>query len=279
LHLNQKAFALLVAVACGAGMHTGVAHAQSAGPDNDEDTSTESNGPPSRLWTDAKAYATSPLHWNGKDWAFFGGTLAAIGVAHHYDTDVRNHFTKNSPNAFNTKDTKELQDYLPAVAALGGTWLYAHLIGDNSGRTEAYNMVESAGFSIVTAYALKFATGRERPDETASPNQWRKGGSSFPSTHATVAFAIGTVLAESGNDDYRWVRRLIGYGIGAGTAYERMKHNAHWLSDTVAGAALGAASARFSMNRSAERDEGSSYSLSVTPVPGGAMLTYRATLR
>jgi hypothetical protein len=58
-----------------------------------------------------------------------------------------------------------------------------------------------------------------------------------------------------------------------------MKHNAHWLSDTVAGAALGAAAAHFSMNRSAERDEGSSYSLSVTPVPGGAMLTYSANLR
>ena len=84
------------------------------------------------------------------------------------------------------------------------------------------------------------------------------------------------VLAESGSDDYRWLRRLLGYGLGFATGYERLKHNAHWLSDTMAGAALGTASARFTMNR--VYGSGSASSLSLTPVEGGAMLTYRLTL-
>ena len=69
---------------------------------------------------------------------------------------------------------------------------------------------------------------------------------------------MGTVLAESGNDDYRWIRRLLGYGLGAATSYERLKHNAHWLSDTVAGAALGIATARFSMDRREGREAATS---------------------
>ena len=102
------------------------------------------------------------------------------------------------------------------------------------------------------------------------------GGSLALSLRRVAAFAVGTVLAESGNDDLRWVRRFIGYGLGIGTAYLRLEHNTHWLSDTFAGAALGIASAHFSMGRTYKNDERSNFS--VVPVPGGAMLTYNRSL-
>ena len=38
-------------------------------------------------------------------------------------------------------------------------------------------------------------------------------GDSFPSMHVSTTFAVGTVLAESGGDNYRWLRRGIGYGL------------------------------------------------------------------
>ena len=230
------------------------------------------------LLLDIKDYYTAPLHWDGKDWAYFGGSLAAIAAAHHYDTQVRTHFTKDLKPPLST-NTKDLQDALPAAATLAGTWLFANLIDDNGGRREAWAMVEAAGLSTVTSYGLKYAAGRQRPDQTSDPNSWRKSGSSFPSVHATAAFAIGTVLAESGNDEYRWVRRFLGYGMAGFTGYERLKHNAHWLSDTVAGAALGAATARFVMHRRYGTDEEDSSSFMVVPVPGGAMLTYSAKLQ
>src|SRR5262245_58317247 len=110
-------------------------------------------------------------------------------------------------------------------------------------------MIEAAAFSSVAAEVLKHAAGRERPFESGDPDQWRAGGDSFPSLHTTAAFAIGAVLAESGNDRYRWLRRVLGYGVGAATAYKRLDHDAHWLSDTVAGGALGVATARFVMKR------------------------------
>ena len=99
---------------------------------------------------------------------------------------------------------------------------------------------------------------------------------SFPSMHVSTTFAVGTVLAESGGDDYRWLRRGIGYGFAAATAYARLDSNAHWLSDTVAGAALGIATAQFAMQR---RDQHMSRSaVMLIPVDGGAVLTYSLQL-
>ena len=228
------------------------------------------------LGTDVKLYFTAPLRWDRADWTLFGGTLLAIGAAHHYDTQVRTHFIKAMAPATSTS-SKDVQDALPTVAVGLATWAYASVLDDSAGHREAWNMLEAAGLGSVTAYTLKYVVRRAGPDQTSDPNAWgRGGGSSFPSWHSTAAFAVGTVLAESGNDDYRWVRRLLGYGLGAATSYERLKHNAHWLSDTVAGAALGAASARFAMGRSARANEAAA--VAFEPLPGGAMLTYRLEL-
>ncbi|HEY6927323.1 MAG TPA: phosphatase PAP2 family protein [Steroidobacteraceae bacterium] len=240
--------------------------------DPDNDTGTRSGG----LFTDIKDYYTAPLHWDLKDWAYFGGAIGLVAAAHHYDSQVRTHFIKRGTQPIGGK-TNDLQDFLPAAAAVGGTWLYSNLIGSSQGHHEAWNMVEAGGLSVTTSFLLKYASGRERPNQTDDPNRWRKGGSSFPSIHATAAFAVGAVLAESGNDDYRIVRRFLGYGVVAGyTAFQRLKHNAHWLSDDVAGAAIGGATAHFILERDAERhaarENGSA--LSITPLPGGAMLSY-----
>lgn len=231
-----------------------------------------------RTLGDAKAYFTAPLHWDARNWEFFGGALATIAVAHHYDTQVRNHYDEGYKSPLGPKESGELTDTLPSVALLVGTWGYAGLIGSQAGKSEAWNMFESTGLSLVTAYALKYTIRRTGPDSTTDPNHWFGGGSSFPSEHATMAFAIGTVLAESGNPDYRWIRRVIGYGVGFGSAYLRLKHNAHWLSDTVAGGALGMASAHFVMNRSAEREDAGGSVISLVPAQRGVMLAVTVDL-
>jgi len=243
----------------------------------DDDTGPKHGG----LFTDIKDYYTAPLHWDLKDWAYFGGAIGLFAAAHHYDTQVRTHFIKQGAQPIGGK-THDLQDFIPTFAAIGGTWLYSNMIDSGPGHHEAWNMAEAAGLSVATTFMLKFAAGRERPNQTDDPNRWNKGGSSFPSLHATAAFAVGAVLAESGNDDYRIMRRFLGYGAIAGfTAFERLKHNAHWLSDDVAGAALGGATAHFILERDAQRnaarDRGSAFS--ITPLPGGAMLSYNLILQ
>lgn len=234
----------------------------------DDEPTPDTPTPISRSLDAIEAYVTSPLRWDRTDWMYFGGTIAAIGVAHSFDSDVRRHFTAHSTNALNSSDTYDVHDVLPAAALLLGTWGYESLTNDSDGRREFHTMMEAATLAVGTNYVLKFAGGRQRPDQTSNANRWWAGGSSFPSVHATLAFAVGSVLAESGNDEYRWIRRALGYGVAGFTVYERLDHNAHWLSDTVAGAALGTATARFAMNR---RDNAQT-EVGVEPLPGGGFM-------
>jgi membrane-associated phospholipid phosphatase len=221
---------------------------------------------------DTKLYFTSPLRWDEQDWLYFGGALAAIGAAHSLDERVRDHFATGSNAALNGgQDKNSLRDAAPTLAIIGGTGLYAAFIDDHEGYRETWALLEAGAFSGATAEALGYAFGRERPDATTSANEWGRGGDSFPSLHTTVAFAVGTVFAESGNDDYRWIRRIIGYGVAGATGYVRVSENVHWLSDSVAGAALGIATARFVLNRQSAQDH--RLSLQFQPVKNGWLIS------
>jgi membrane-associated phospholipid phosphatase len=234
---------------------------------------------PADIWTDTKLYFTAPLRWDTTDWLYFGGAAAAVAAAHQYDGNVRRHFVTAGSSGLNGgKDPNSLRDAAPAAALVAGTWVIARLIDDSAGRVEAYTMLEAGAFSSITTTVLKYAAGRSRPNESTRVDNWRSGGGSFPSLHTTAAFAIGTVFAESGGDDYRWVRRFVGYGIAGATAYIRVKDNQHWLSDTIAGAAIGAATARFTLNRRDARAH--KWDLSVMPAQdGGVMFGVNWTLQ
>ena len=228
------------------------------------------------LGSDIKAYVTAPARWERREWLAFGATLGTIGLAYQYDNRTREHFvTPASPSTAAT-DRKDFEDALPGALALGATWLAARALKDRDGLTEARAMLEAAVFSTTTSYVLKEAIGRQRPYDEAGRGSWSNGGDSFPSAHVAAAFAIGTVLAESGGDRYRWIRRVLGYGIGLGTAYARVDHDAHWLSDTVAGAGIGVATARFVLERNRGRERRGRTLL--LPTDGGIVFSYAMPL-
>jgi membrane-associated phospholipid phosphatase len=223
---------------------------------------------------DIEQYFTAPVRWDAEDWTMAGVAVAAVASAHAFDSRIRDHFAPASGGLNGGKDSNSLRDAMPAVALIGGTFVAAGFLDDMDGYKETLRLVEAGLFSTVTAEALTLAAGRERPDGTTSPNQWRHGGDSFPSVHASAAFAIGMTFAESGNDDYRWIRRIVGYAVAGGTAYIRVKDNLHWASDTVAGAAIGLATARFVLNR----EEGNHAQLGFAPQKGGWLLSYSVPL-
>ena len=59
---------------------------------------------------------------------------------------------------------------------------------------------------------------------------------SFPSGHATQAFAVASVI--SAHSDQVWVS-VTAYTIAGLVGFARMYHNAHWTSDVTAGALIG----------------------------------------
>lgn len=92
-----------------------------------------------------------------------------------------------------------------------------------------------------TAYALKFTVGRARPDFLPGLSA---GSPSFPSAHATVAVAVYGFLALLVAQDAGPWRRLV---LAAGAivvgliGFSRMFLSLHYLTDVLAGYAVGAA--------------------------------------
>jgi hypothetical protein len=263
-----------LALAAAAALVAAGAHAQANGP---EPTPAPETKTASGLGADIKAYITAPLHAGSRQWIAFGAVVGGIAVAHHYDEDLRNHLGPGPAVPAEPPDTNDANDALPAALLLGGTWAAGVITEDKDAHREAGTMFEAAAFSSVAGYALKAIAGRERPFVSGDPNNWGTGGDSFPSLHVTAAFAIGTVFAESGGDHYRLIRRVLGYGIAAGTAYQRIKHDAHWFSDTVAGAGLGVATARFVKRNAASDNRRGEFR--VEPAPAGVALSYTVALR
>ncbi len=246
-------------------------HAQTEPPQQDDQ-----EGSIVRRWgSDAKAYITAPLHAGRPQWVKFGTTIAAIAFAYQHDDDVRAHFVPEGTATTTPPAAHNVEDALPGALALGGTWLAARALNDRDGRREAATMFEAVVFSSVSTELLKRIADRQRPYIAGDRSGFGEGGNSFPSGHVTGAFAIGAVLAESGNDRQRWLRRVIGYGIGAITAYERMNHDQHWFSDTVAGAGVGIATARFLMKR---HGPSNGRTFTVVPTHDGVSVGFAAVL-
>ena len=79
------------------------------------------------LTDDLKCYVTAPIRWDGHDWLYLGGVVAAVGVAHHYDEDVRTHFVGEAATPPST-ESFDTQDALPAAGVFAATLLYGNAL-------------------------------------------------------------------------------------------------------------------------------------------------------
>jgi len=130
---------------------------------------------------------------------------------------------------------------------------------------------------LLTKYALKPAFGRKRPEDSGGENVFRPFShhSSFPSAHATQAFAVASVIARRSKG---WVVPVLVYGAATVVALDRVNDRAHFASDVAAGAALGTAIGRFLVDRhrrSEQGEERSRVSLEMVAIPGGVGLEIR----
>jgi hypothetical protein len=101
--------------------------------------------------------------------------------------------------------------------------------GDDGKKFEV--SAEAIGATVFVTRLFKETTGRSRPDRTAR--------NSFPSAHASSAFAGATLLA-------RFIERESGSKLGylfylpaAYAGIERIHDNRHWATDVAAGAFFG----------------------------------------
>ena len=92
------------------------------------------------------------------------------------------------------------------------------------------------GHSQLVTFVVKQATNRERPDKELGHGGFWKGGSSFPSGHASSSFAAATIFAYE-YQEKKWVP-LTAYSLASLVALARVSGQKHYFGDIAAGSAL-----------------------------------------
>jgi membrane-associated phospholipid phosphatase len=121
-------------------------------------------------------------------------------------------------------------------AKVGGGWMIGGAVagllatsqfkGDERFRAMSYSAAQGFLLNGLFTMSIKLAVGRERPDKSNSR--------SFPSGHASHSFAFATVMSH-----YYPRAKIPAYLTAGFVAASRLDKDVHFLSDVVAGAALG----------------------------------------
>ena len=112
-----------------------------------------------------------------------------------------------------------------------------------------WRAIDSSAIAGASAQALKYVFTRARPIQGNDPNAWFQGGShySFPSGEVAAVSSIVTPFIFQYRGDQPAVWLLEALPIYDGIA--RMKVQAHWQTDVLAGFALGTAAGYYAAQR------------------------------
>ena len=183
------------------------------------------------------------------------GVTAGLIVADPHDAPYfrqTTHFDTFN-NVFSGSITS-LETAIPPVALL----IVGHFRHDSYAEKTALLAGEAYADGAIVDLVTKMTTRRLRPsqippsgpfnDTFFNDNVSNAGiNSSFPSGHATAAFAVATVFAHRYRK-HRWVP-WVAYGMATAISFSRVTTQAHFPSDVFLGAALGFAISEFAVLR------------------------------
>lgn len=223
----------------------------------------------------------APKKWDKRDWKGFSLLVGATVGIYQFDARIHRWSQKNR-----SRTTDRISDFARpfgdgryTLPGMGAFYLYGAAFKDERARKTGLLGVESFVLTGVFTQALKLSAHRHRPSTGDPPNQWDDpafggGNMSFPSGHASSAFAVMTVIAMEYHDK-KFVPP-IAYGIATLTALSRINDNAHWASDVFFGSAIGYLTAR-SVVRFHRNRRGGELALAAPGEgpPGAFLITFR----
>jgi membrane-associated phospholipid phosphatase len=112
-----------------------------------------------------------------------------------------------------------------------------------------WQTIDSSAISAVGATLMKYAFSRARPSQGDNPNAWFQGSGhqSFPSGEVTLQASFVTPFIANYARDNPWIWAL--EILPAYDSIARLKSQAHWQTDVLAGWALGSAVGYWSTTR------------------------------
>lgn len=192
---------------------------------------------------DGQTVVTAPLHWQAPQWQKAAGlTVITAALMTTTDQNVADYYDRHRHRAMSDV-MQGAGDVLSPLALAGysaAVWGAGQLVPNDTLSRTGFKMGEAVVYSSLIAGGIKVIVGRPRPFTGADANDfsggsWRDDHQSFPSAHATAAFAAARVLSPQLTP----LQRLGAYGAAGLVAYSRVYESQHWLSDVVFGAGLG----------------------------------------
>ncbi|MDR3610908.1 MAG: phosphatase PAP2 family protein [Ignavibacteriaceae bacterium] len=192
-----------------------------------------------RFFITGKDVFISPSKWDKTDWIVFSGTVAATAGSFLLDDHTRI-FSKSAfgDNLFSVDNAFNVTGPAIAIVGIYGCGL---IFDDPKVRNLGLQLVESCAYAGIVTSVIKSAAGRSRPyvgkgNMDWHPVQFNTDQTSFPSGHATLAFAVSSVMANYLDNIY-W--KIGWYSLASMVGTARIYHDKHWLSDVVMGSAIG----------------------------------------
>ncbi|MGA2070764.1 MAG: phosphatase PAP2 family protein [Sedimentisphaerales bacterium] len=203
---------------------------------------------------------------------------ALVFTIDNWDHKVSHWATERTPVFGSQKGAEDASDYL-LYPIIGETVITALATpsGDSNEQWSAGKAkglgVEGAAFGVtaLSTSVLKDTTGRERPD--------RSNNQSFPSGHASGAFA-GATLSNRNldsidmSDGLRTTLQVGNITMASGVAWARVEGNKHFPSDVLAGAALGHFLTAFIHDAFMNLPEDGSVDMEVVPFDHGVAVCF-----
>jgi len=222
---------------------------------------------------DSKALFLAPFHWSAGEAGLAVGAGVLTGTLIANDQAMATAIQTNASAATNQLSKIVTPFGSWAAFATSGALVASGLVFHETRLTtmgrEALEACILAG--LMTDIA-KPVFGRYRPYQSGNENIFKpfSGKDSFPSGHATVAFALASVVSARSDG---WVIPVASYTLASLVAYSRVNDSKHFVSDVVAGGLIGATVGRFLVSRHdrAARESGTPKVAEVTvfAMPGG----------
>ena len=197
-----------------------------------------------RFYEDTKHVLTSPFHWSQQSLITFAILSAGTFGLMHADEDLQD-WVQEHRNPTTDGICKWTDRYTKRTTGLtiGGFYLGGMIFRSKKAKETALLSLESVALAEGITKGIKYLVGRTRPfgNKGAShfdPLEFPPPSSSlsFPSGHATTAFALSSVIAEQyGNLPLT----LALYGWATVVALARVNNNAHFFSDVLWGGVIG----------------------------------------
>lgn len=188
---------------------------------------------------DQKRIWSSPAEFRAKDLRWLVPAAGAAAVL--FATDQRTMRERIRSNATVEHRSGQVADF--GLAGLSSIPVFLSWYGwrhnDEYAQETAMLSARAAADGLVAGELVKLVTLRERPGRGDGGGSFFHAGpsnSSFPSTHATLAWAMAPVIAERYPG---WLTKTSVYGLATAVSLSRIVGQQHFPADVAIGSALG----------------------------------------